>query len=157
MQSSPNSKLGAHLPDRGSGRLCYETVRPWKQRQAQATIERGGRESASEVQRLYAKNDYLKNLQDLVLERATLGEKVQVVQKLSQKHPQLLLLEITQPPCATFYYHLKRMKKADKYAEAKAKIASIYQENKGPYGYCRITIKLNTKGIHLNHRRYSGL
>lgn len=37
-----------------------------------------------------------------------------------------LLLEIAQLPRATFYYHLKRMQRADKYAEAKEEITSIY-------------------------------
>ena len=63
-----------------------------------------------------------------------------------------LLLEIAQLPRATFYYHLKRMKKADKYAEAKAEIGSIYHENKGRYEYRRITTALHKRGIHLNHK-----
>lgn len=36
-----------------------------------------------------------------------------------------LLLEIAQLPRATFYYHLKRMQKADKYAQEKTEIAAI--------------------------------
>ena len=54
-----------------------------------------------------------------------------MVQQLRLKYPLSLLLEIAQLPRATFYYHLKRMQKADKYAEAKAEISFIYQENKG--------------------------
>ena len=75
-----------------------------------------------------------------------------MVQQLRLKYPLSLLLEIAQLPRTTFYYHLKRMQKADKYAEAKAKISSIYQENKGRYGYRRITAVLHNKGIHLNHK-----
>ena len=48
----------------------------------------------AEVQRLRAENEYLKNLQALVLERATPGEKAQVVQKLRPKYALSLLLEI---------------------------------------------------------------
>lgn len=44
------------------------------------------------------------------------------------------------------------MKKADKYAEAKAEIGSIYHENKGRYEYRRITTALHKRGIHLNHK-----
>ena len=44
------------------------------------------------------------------------------------------------------------MQRADKYAEAKKEIVSIYHENKGRYGYRRITIALHNKGIHLNHK-----
>ena len=63
-----------------------------------------------------------------------------------------LLLEIAQLPRATFYYHLKRMQKADKYAGVKAEIAAIYHENKGRYGYRRITMALRSSGILLNHK-----
>lgn len=48
------------------------------------------------------------------------GEKVRVVQKLRQELSLSLLLEITQLPRATFYYHLKRMQKADKYTQEEA-------------------------------------
>ena len=63
-----------------------------------------------------------------------------------------LLLEIAQLPRATYYYHLKRMQRADKYAQEKAEIAAIYHENRGRYGYRRITIALHNKGIFLNHK-----
>ena len=75
-----------------------------------------------------------------------------MIQTLRLKYPLSLLLEIAQLPRATFYYHLKRMQKADKYAEAKAEISFIYQENKGRYGYRRITAVLHNKGMHLNHK-----
>ena len=63
-----------------------------------------------------------------------------------------LLLEIAQLPRATFYYHLKRMQKADKYAQEKTEIAAIYHENKGRYGYRRITMVLRSRGFLLNHK-----
>jgi len=60
---------------------------------------------------------------------------MQVVQELRQKHSLNLLLSIAQLPRATFYYHLKQQKKADKYESAKTEITAIYHENKGGYGY----------------------
>lgn len=63
-----------------------------------------------------------------------------------------LLLEIAQLPRASFYYHLKQMKRADKYETAKAEITAIYHENKGRYGYRRITEELRNRKIHLNHK-----
>ena len=63
-----------------------------------------------------------------------------------------LLLEIAQLPRATFYYQLKRMQKADKYAQEKAEITAIYHENKGRYGYRRITMALRNRGFFLNHK-----
>ena len=44
------------------------------------------------------------------------------------------------------------MQKADKYAEAKEGINAIYHENKGRYGYRRITAVLHNRGMCLNHK-----
>ena len=94
---------------------------------------------------------------------ATPAQKAQVVQKLKHEFPLALLLTIAQlpratfyyhlkRPRATFYYHLKRMMVPDKYKEVKAEIITIYHENKGRYGYRRITAALRNRGIHLNHK-----
>ena len=63
-----------------------------------------------------------------------------------------VLLSIAQLPRATFYYHLKRMNRTDKYGAAKAEITDIYHENKGRYGYRRITTELRSRNILLNHK-----
>ena len=44
------------------------------------------------------------------------------------------------------------MQKADKYAGAKEEIRAIYHENKGRYGYRRITTVLHSRGFALNHK-----
>ena len=44
------------------------------------------------------------------------------------------------------------MDKADKYRDAKEVITKIYHENKGRYGYRRITIELCKHNIPLNHK-----
>jgi len=44
------------------------------------------------------------------------------------------------------------MKRADKYETAKAEITAIYHENKGRYGYRRITEELRNREIYLNHK-----
>ena len=107
----------------------------------------------AEVQRLRAENEYLKNLQALVFgRRATPAQKTQVVQKLRQRHSLDILLSIAQLPRATFYYHLKRMNSGDKYEAAKAEIIAIYHENKGRYGYRRITTELHNRNFPLNHK-----
>lgn len=84
--------------------------------------------------------------------RATPAQKTQVVQELRQRHSLDILLLIAQLPRATFYYHLKRMNRADKYEASKAEIAAIYHENKGRYGYRRITTALHSQGTCLNHK-----
>lgn len=40
----------------------------------------------------------------------------------------------------------------DKYGAAKAEITAIYHENKGRYGYRRITMELHRRGIRMNHK-----
>ena len=84
--------------------------------------------------------------------RATPAQKTLVVQKLRQKHALSILLSIAQLPCATFYYHLKRMKRVDKYESEKQEITAIYHENKGRYGYRRITAELRNRKLPLNHK-----
>lgn len=44
------------------------------------------------------------------------------------------------------------MNRADKYEVAKAEITAIYHENKGRYGYRRITTVLHSRNISLNHK-----
>ena len=84
--------------------------------------------------------------------RATPAQKTQVVQKLRQKHSLEILLSIAQLPRATFYYHLKRMNRTDKHAEVKEEITAIYHENRGRYGYRRITAELRNRNLPLNHK-----
>jgi transposase InsO family protein len=80
------------------------------------------------------------------------AQKTQVVQKLRQRHSLNILLSIAQLPRATFYYHLKNMSKADKYEAVKTEIMAIYHENKGRYGYRRITVELRNRNLPLNHK-----
>ena len=75
-----------------------------------------------------------------------------MIQKLRREFPLIVLLEIAQLPRATFYYHLRQQNKPDKYETAKAEIMSIYHENRGRYGYRRITTELNNRKILLNHK-----
>ena len=47
---------------------------------------------------------------------------------------------------------MKQLNKPDKYEAGKAEIAAIYYENRGRYGYRRITIELRKRGFQLNHK-----
>lgn len=51
-----------------------------------------------------------------------------------------------------FYYHLKRLKTKDKYANEKESIKSIFHEHKGRYGYRRITTEMRNRGYEINHK-----
>ena len=53
---------------------------------------------------------------------------------------------------STFYYQLNKLKEPDKYKEIKEEITAIYHENKGRYGYRRITLELHNRGFCINHK-----
>jgi putative transposase len=63
-----------------------------------------------------------------------------------------MLLSVAQIPRATYYYQVKCQKRPDKYGEVKEKVMEIYHENKGRYGYRRITAELHGKGFCINHK-----
>ena len=44
------------------------------------------------------------------------------------------------------------MNKGDKYKKIKEEITAIYHENKGRYGYRRITMELHNRGFVINHK-----
>ena len=77
---------------------------------------------------------------------------MQVIQKLRQSFSLELLFDIAQLPRATYYYHVKRQAAPDKYLDAQVAITGIYHENKGRYGYRRITADLRNRGFGLNHK-----
>ena len=53
---------------------------------------------------------------------------------------------------SVYYYSLKRLSSNDKYSVEKDVVTQIYHENKGRYGYRRITIELRNRGYRLNHK-----
>ena len=55
-------------------------------------------------------------------------------------------------PRSTYYYYLKQMNKEDKYKKIKEEITAIYHENRGRYGYRRITMELHNRGFVINHK-----
>ena len=75
-----------------------------------------------------------------------------MIQELRREHDLTILLEVALLPKATYYYHRKRQESVDKYALVKAEIHSIFHENKGRYGYRRITDELHNRGFCLNHK-----
>ena len=53
---------------------------------------------------------------------------------------------------SVFYYHLKRLKTSDRYANEKESIKQIFYEHKGRYGYRRVTAEMRNRGFMLNHK-----
>ena len=58
---------------------------------------------------------------------------------------------------SSYYYAAKALKKDDKDSEIKERITLIYNENKGRYGYRRITLELKNQGETINHKRVKRL
>jgi transposase InsO family protein len=58
---------------------------------------------------------------------------------------------------SSFYYQTKQLKNADKYKTEKKVISEIFHQNKGRYGYRRITLELHNRGMVLNHKTVSKL
>jgi putative transposase len=75
-----------------------------------------------------------------------------VIWELRHKHKISLLIEVSGLPRSTYYYYVKVMTNSDKYNEIKEQITSIYTENKGRYGYRRITSELHNRGYVINHK-----
>ena len=130
--------------EEGPEGLGHRAAWPQQHRPAKEAAKRGRRRSAGRSAATACGERLPKKLASLGFgRRATPAQKTQVVQKLRQKHSLDILLSIAQLPRATFYYHLKRMNSADKYKAVKAEITAIYHENKGRYGYRRITAELH--------------
>ena len=63
-----------------------------------------------------------------------------------------VLIEVSGLPRSSYYYYAKQKTKPDKYATKRDEIRCIYEENKGRYGYRRITYELHNRGICINHK-----
>lgn len=106
----------------------------------------------AEVQRLRAENDYLKickpwfwKTSDASAENAGSSEtKAKIFSQSSA-------LNRSTAPC-NFLLSLKQMQKEDKYASVKEEITTIYHENRGRYGYRRITAELRKRTFSVNHK-----
>ena len=68
-----------------------------------------------------------------------------------------LLLEVARLPRSTYYYQLKELDGLDKDKDLKAEIQSIYTEQKGNYGYRRMTLELQNRGFMVNHKKVQRL
>ncbi len=63
-----------------------------------------------------------------------------------------LLIDVAGIPRSTYYYYERHRTDEDKYKDVKEEIASIFAENKGRYGYRRITDELHNRKYTINHK-----
>jgi hypothetical protein len=74
------------------------------------------------------------------------------VHELRCKYKVTELIKIAGIPRSTYYYRTKSQSKPDKYASIRPVISQIFADNKGRYGYRRITAELNKQGFIINHK-----
>ena len=65
----------------------------------------------------------------------------------------MALLKVAGVAKSTYFYHISRMNKPDKDKSIKEQIQLIFDENKGRYGYRRITLELRNRGFNVNHKK----
>jgi putative transposase len=67
------------------------------------------------------------------------------------------LLKLAELPRSTYYYLVRAFDRPDKDEDLKSRIAAIYHEHKGRYGYRRIKDELRNKGYAINHKKVQRL
>ena len=71
---------------------------------------------------------------------------------LRERHPLWALLKVSGLARSTFYYQMAALKAGDRHGELKLKIARIFAQHKGRYGYRRVTAALRQSGTWANHK-----
>lgn len=72
--------------------------------------------------------------------------------ELRQKYPLELLLIIAKIPRSSYYYQRKRLNEPKGHQKEREAIQQICIENKGRYGYRRVTLELRHRGFQTNHK-----
>jgi len=63
-----------------------------------------------------------------------------------------MLLITAKLPRSSYYYHLKHREEPEKHGCEQEAIKQICIENKGRYGYRRVTLELHNRGFNTNHK-----
>ena len=63
-----------------------------------------------------------------------------------------MLLITAKLPRSSYYYHLKHLNEPEKHDQERDEIRKICSENKGRYGYRRVTLELRHRGFQTNHK-----
>ncbi len=63
-----------------------------------------------------------------------------------------MLLITAKIPRSSYYYHLKHLCEPQKHSKERDEVKNICIENKGRYGYRRVTLELRHRGFQTNHK-----
>lgn len=72
--------------------------------------------------------------------------------ELRRQFPLPCLLRAASLARSTFYYQVKVLQSADKYADLRERIKAIYHRHKGRYGYRRVCAEVRQLGHNINHK-----
>ncbi len=75
-----------------------------------------------------------------------------MITELRQRYKLRVLLDITDIPRSTYYYHFKKENKPDKYDKIKKMIVIKHKQHYNALGYRRMCLLLNQQGIKINHK-----
>ncbi|MFB2518844.1 MULTISPECIES: IS3 family transposase, partial [Lysinibacillus] len=77
---------------------------------------------------------------------------MRAVYELRLEFPLQALLKVAKIKKSTYYYHLQKWVKPDKYQAIKERIQTLFHHHKGRYGYRRICLALRNEGFFINHK-----
>ncbi|WP_288847942.1 IS3 family transposase [uncultured Sneathia sp.] len=148
---------GYNVVENKKGRKPKSMTKPKKNNKVLTEKEKI-KQLEEEVLYLKAENEYLKKLRALVQERELKEKKkLRVIAELRAKYPFKMLLKIAGISKSVYYYHINKKDKDEKNIGIIDKIKEIYYENKGRYGYRRITLELKNQGFNINHKKIQRL
>ena len=78
---------------------------------------------------------------------------MKAISELRHKYKLMALLKVAGVAKSTYFYHMSNVKKNNKNDEIIKEIELIFNENKGRYGYRRVTLELRNRGFKVNHKK----
>lgn len=109
------------------------------------------KEPQTELERLQACVRWLEAENALQKSKGLNGRRVQAVRywaQATQARSRLVVGDRRD----TFFYHLKALERADKYAVEKKRICEIFHDGRGRYGYRRVTMQFHNEVFLINHK-----
>nr|WP_240979139.1 IS3 family transposase [Pseudomonas putida] len=106
----------------------------------------------AELEWLRMENAYLKKPGRTEEAGAKSAQKALIVSALKDRFPLAAVLQLADLPRSTFYYQLQAQAKPDKHAVLKQLIQRVYHEEKGLYGYRRVTAVIRNAGTLVNKK-----
>lgn len=145
--------------------LGSDTVAPMtRKRESSINPEREALEQQIEalrrdLRRLQLEQDILKKANELL--KKDLGidqklltnqEKTQLIDALRPTYALVELLRAVGLPRSSFFYHLARLRGADKYVEVRRAMADIFERNYRCYGYRRMHASLTERSVNVSEK-----